>query len=136
MTNGTARRSGRMEVGLVVGDLEAATIFYRDLLGLQFLVDLPIPNGLMRRFSHGESVVKLVKFDAPQPLANPGGGISGRATGLRYFTLEINDVEPTVQRCLAAGVSVPVPVKKFGQTIFAMIADPEGNWIEVIQTGP
>jgi len=76
-------RPGKVEVGIVVRDLDAATAFYSDVLGLEYIGDLALPGGTMKRFMHGDAVVKLLRFDETPQLANPPSGPLGGATGLR-----------------------------------------------------
>jgi catechol 2,3-dioxygenase-like lactoylglutathione lyase family enzyme len=124
----------KVEVGIVVRDADAMTAFYRDLLGLEYVGDLDFPGGSMRRYAHGDAVVKLVTTGEPPTLTNPPNGPAGGASGLRYLSLLVDDVEATVKRCLDAGHSVPVPTFEFEPGIFvALVEDPEGNWVELAQ---
>jgi catechol 2,3-dioxygenase-like lactoylglutathione lyase family enzyme len=127
-------QGGRMQVGIVVKDLAAMTEFYSVILGLPHLDDQPIPGGMLRRFLLGDAGLKLVSFDRDPTSANPPDGMAAGATGLRYLTIDVGDVAGTVERCTAAGHPVPVPLMEFrpGMPI-AIVADPEGNWIELIQ---
>ena len=127
---------GTIEIGIVVRDLGSTTAFYRDVLGLEYIGELEVSVGLMQRFATGDAVVKLLRLQATPPRANPPGG-PGEATGLRYLTIRTDDVEQGVQRCLAAGHAVPVPTFEYEPGLLvAIVADPEGNWIELVQTKP
>ena len=127
-------RAGKVEVGIVVKDLVAATQFYGGLLGLEYIGDLALPGGTMKRFLHGDAVVKLLQFDEMPQLANPPSGPLGGATGLRYVTIQVARVPESVERCVAAGRAVPIPTFEFQPGVpVAMVEDPEGNWVELIQ---
>jgi catechol 2,3-dioxygenase-like lactoylglutathione lyase family enzyme len=134
MTDGDAVRFGNFEVGIVVKDLDASAAFYRDALGLEYIGDLDLPGGTMQRFAHGDAVVKLVLFEQAPHHDNPPGGAGAGATGLRYLTLRIGDVERRVQRCVAAGHAVPVSTFEYLPGVrIAIVEDPEGNWVELVQ---
>jgi glyoxylase I family protein len=124
---------GRIQVGIVVRDLESMVAFYGGLLGLEWVGDLDIPGGTMKRFALGEAGLKLLRLDAEPRIASPPGGPGGGASGLRYVTVVVDDVADVVARCAAAGRAVPVPPFEFspGLTV-AIVEDPEGNWVELI----
>jgi predicted enzyme related to lactoylglutathione lyase len=124
----------KVEVGVVVRDAEAMATFYGDVIGLAYVGDLEFGGGSMRRYAHGDAVVKLVSTDAPPELSNPPNGPAGGASGVRYLTLRVDSVEEMVQRCIGAGGPVPVPAFEFQPGVFvAMVEDPDGNWVELVQ---
>jgi catechol 2,3-dioxygenase-like lactoylglutathione lyase family enzyme len=126
---------GKVEVGITVKDLDAATEFYRDIIGLEYLRDHKVPGGVMRRFAHGDdAVVKLRLDDDPPTSANPPMGFSGGAIGMRYFTLQIDDVASAVERCNAAGLPVPRALTEHSPGVwYAIVEDPDGTWLEISQ---
>ena len=69
-----------MILGIVVTDEKAAVSFYRDVLGLEWEGELPLPGGRMYRLKCGTTVIKLLKLDKT-PAAKPAPG--GPAGGLR-----------------------------------------------------
>ena len=136
MVDSDGLRPGKIEVGIVVRDLATTAAFYGDVLGLEHIGDLEVPVGSMKRFGRGDAVVKLFQLHETPALANPPGGSRG-GTGLRYLTVQVDDVEQRVQRCLAAGYAVPVPTFEHEPGVpVAIIEDPEGNWIELIRARP
>lgn len=64
---------------------------------------------------------------------HPPGGLIG-ATGYRYWTITVDNIEEAVKACEDAGYKITVPVTEFrpGVTI-SMIEDPDGNWVELVQ---
>ena len=134
MTESAPRRVGKLEVGIVTTDLDAITRFYQDTLGLEHIGDLDMPGGLMRRWAQGDAVLKAVQWERPQELANPPRGFRGGATGLRWLTIQIDDVAQGAERCRAAGYAVPVPTFEHRPgALLAIVEDPERNWVELIQ---
>ena len=120
-----------IEVGIVVSDGDRMISFYRDALGLAPQEDWEVPGGVMKRFAHGNEIVKLVVFDTPPAVKNPPMGIMG-GSGIRYVTLYVDNVDAAVARCEAAQTPVPVPAFDYkpGMRV-AIIEDPDGNWIEL-----
>ncbi len=72
----------------------------------------------------------MLSGEAPATAAP--GGING-ATGYRYFTITVSDINGAVAACEAAGATIAVPVTELrpGITI-AMVEDPDGNWVELL----
>jgi predicted enzyme related to lactoylglutathione lyase len=126
-------RIGHPEIGIVVRDIETVTAFYRDGLGLPHVADLPIPIGLQRRFAYRDSIIKLLQLDDAPTTSNPPGGVTGGATGLRWLTLQLPDLEEVLERSEAAGGKVAMPIQQWKDgSKFMILEDPEGScWIEI-----
>ena len=95
-----------------------------------------MPGGMqMTRLICGTTIIKLVTLPKTPQAQNPPGGIAG-GTGMRYFTITVDNLEAAVAACVAAGCENPVPIRESrpGVTI-AMIEDPDGNWGELLQHG-
>jgi predicted enzyme related to lactoylglutathione lyase len=119
------------EIGIVTRDLDVMTRLYGDALGLAHLVDGRRTGHLMRRFACGGGVVKLLQPDDVPAQSNPPGGVTG-GTGLRYLTVAVDDIEDVARRCEEAGASVAFPIQQASTgTIFTILDDPEGNWLEL-----
>jgi catechol 2,3-dioxygenase-like lactoylglutathione lyase family enzyme len=125
-----------VEIGLVTTNLDAMVEFYEGFLGLEPQGDIEFADGSQRRYSLGNSVIKLVTYDTPPPLPPAAGG--GRAqAGLRYFTVGVRNLRDLAAKVEAAGyeiVEAPtefVPVPGMG---WMFVADPDGNSIEFFGT--
>jgi glyoxylase I family protein len=124
----------RVDIGLVVRDSEVSLRFYRDILGLEDLGDLEFPHAVMHRLKWGASLVKLTRPREVPAAANPPGGHL-TATGLRYFTLTVPDLEDLVANCETAGYTVRVPRTAVRPGIvIAFVENPDGNWVEFLQS--
>ena len=123
-----------IDLGLVTGNIEAMTEFYRDTLGLEVEAVLDMPGGMqMTRLICGTTIIKLVTLPQAPEAQNPPGGIMG-GTGMRYFTISVDNLEAAVAACVAAGCPNPVPVRESRPGVnIAMIEDPDGNWVELLQ---
>ena len=124
-----------IDLGIVVRDIDACLPFYRDVLGLPLVVDFKLRGGShMWQLECGPCAVKLVTHDPAPEAANPPGGTRG-GTGLRYWTMGVDDIDAAVAKCTAAGAPIPLPVLQLDPGIrIAMIEDPEGNVVEFLET--
>lgn len=122
-----------IDLGIVTTRGEAMLAFYRDVLGLQYLREMPMPGGagVMHQLMCGDSMVKLVVLDST-PDDAPKGGIRG-ATGYRYWTITIDNLAEVLAKVEAAGHPVVMRERELrpGVTI-GMAADPDGNWVEFL----
>ena len=126
--------SHHIDIGIVVRDAEACVPFYRDALGLKFLFEFDLPTGShMWQFAVGECVVKVVSHKTVPEAANPPGGSAG-GTGLRYWTMGVDDIDAAVAQCEAANATIALGVTQLMPGIrIAMIEDPEGNVVEFLE---
>ena len=124
-----------LDLGIVVGDLDQALHFYRDLLGLHYEGSNPVPGGgTMHRLWAAESMVKLV---APEPVPDApviAGGLRGGALGLRYFTFSIDGIDELIEELAANGVTVTRGVTEMAPGVrIALVEDPDGNQVEFLE---
>ncbi|MBT4087047.1 MAG: VOC family protein [Deltaproteobacteria bacterium] len=123
-----------IDLGIITKDPEKMLVFYRDTLGLELVGELPMPGGgTMYRLNCGTSVIKIVVQGREPRAVAPPGGLAG-ATGYRYWTITVDNIEEAVKTCEDAGYKISVPITEFrpGVTI-SMIEDPDGNWVELVQ---
>ena len=128
-------RPTHIDIGIVVRDIDACLPFYRDVIGLPLLADFKLPGGShMWQLACGPCVVKLVTHATSPAAANPPGGSRG-GTGLRYWTMGVDDIDAAVATCEAAGAAIPLAVLELMPGVrIAMIEDPEGNVVELLET--
>lgn len=123
-----------IEVGLVTTDLEPMQQFYEGLLGLRLQGEIAFPGGSMKRYAIGRNVLKLVTYDDPPPAPAAAGG--GRAqAGFRYITLVVGSVQAAAQQIAEAGyqlVEPPTPFPAVPGMGWLFVADPDGNWVELV----
>lgn len=122
-----------IDLGLITTRGEPMLTFYRDLLGLKLVREMPMPGGrgLMHQLACGDSLLKLVVL--PQvPAAAPPGGIQG-ASGYRYFTISVANLGDMMQACAAAGHKVVAPEREIRPGVrVGIVEDPDGNWVEFL----
>ena len=123
------------DLGVVTTNGDAMLEFYRDVVGLEFEATMAMEAlGIARmdRLRCNDSTLKLVTPTTDVP-AGKGGGIPG-CTGLRYLTINVDDVEAAVADCEDAGAPIVWPPQEARPGVkIAMVEDPDGNWLEFIQ---
>ena len=123
-----------INLGIITKDVEPMLKFYRDTLGLEMEGEMDMGGGgKMTRLKCGTTIIKLVVNGREPPAESAPGGIGG-ATGYRYWTITVSNIAEAVQECQDGGFKIVVPVTEFrpGVTI-AIIEDPDGNWVELLQ---
>ncbi len=124
-----------IDLGIIVKDADASLKFYRDTLGLEEQGTMPMPGGgTMYRLLCGTSLIKLVDPGKAPPVEAAPGGIAG-ATGYRYWTISVSNLEDVAKACEEAGYKVAVSPREIRAGIkITMIEDPDGNWVELLET--
>jgi predicted enzyme related to lactoylglutathione lyase len=76
----------------------------------------------------------MVPEEQPQHDGSSGDFLS--ATGYRYMTLSVTDIDAASREAEAYGGKVAVgPVTIRPGVKIAQLRDPDGNWIELVQEG-
>lgn len=123
-----------VEIGVVTTNLDAMVAFYGGFLGLPHQADLDFPGGTMKRYAVGSNVLKLVTYDVPPPAPPAPGG--GRAqAGFRYITLVVANVHRAAGQAADAGYTVaelPTDFPAVPGMGWCFVADPDGNWVELV----
>lgn len=124
-----------IDLGIVTTSGEAMLAFYRDVIGLKVQGQMAMPGGgTMHRLLSGDSLIKLVVVPSTPAAAAPGG-IQGGA-GYRYWTITVTNLTEMVKTCADAGASVVWTEREIRPGVrIAMVADPDGNWVEFLQIG-
>jgi len=123
-----------IDLGIVIKDEDASLAFYRDTLGLPYQAKVDMPGGMiMHRLLSGTSVIKLLALPkTPEAEAAPGGIVGG--TGFRYFTISVSNLEEAVEAASSAGSTIAITPRDVRPGIkIAMIEDPDGNWVELLE---
>ena len=128
-------KKSAIDIGIIARDIDAMMTFYGETLGLEFEASIPMPGGgTMNRFKVGDSVIKVIELDPAAPADAAPDGIRG-ATGYRYWTITVGNLEASVQQAADAGARIVVPAKEVREGVtIAIIADPDGNWVELLET--
>lgn len=123
-----------IDLGVITKNPEKMLAFYRDTLGLKMESEMSMPGGgTMYRLNCGTSVIKIIVNGKEPAAVSPPGGIQG-ATGYRYWTISVDNLEEAVKACRDTGYNVIMHVTEIRPGVrIAFIADPDGNWVELLQ---
>ncbi|MWA03215.1 hypothetical protein F8568_023120 [Actinomadura sp. LD22] len=122
-----------IDIGIVTRDRKASLAFYGGVLGLPALEELRMDGFTISRFQVGGCVLKILEFDRAPGVTGPGGAL-GDATGIRYWTVSVSNLDQILDACRAAGRPIadgPAQVRP-GVTI-ALVEDPDGNLVEFVE---
>ncbi len=127
-----------INLGIVTNNGEEMVAFYRDVLGFEHEGDInmeAVGIKVMHRLWFADSLIKIVvPVDAPSKAAAPGG-IAG-ATGYRYWTLTVSNLDEILAAADAAGRTIVWPRREIRPGVsVAMVEDPDGNWVEFLEKG-
>ena len=122
-----------LDVGLVTDDAAPLVRFYREVAGFDVLDPLELPNiGTIHKLACGESILRIM-VPVKAPLRASSERFSD-TVGIRYLTLEVEDIAAAVAVVRAHGGSVALePFELRPGRLVAQVADPDGNMIELGQ---
>lgn len=115
-------------VRLLVDDFDRMLAFYRDVVGFDVIVDAS--EILYCEFAAGDSVLAIYDVSMMQRVV---GDEARSVAGGVVITFDTSDVDATFERLFASGarpVAAPRDLPTWGFRI-AVIADPEGNLLEI-----
>lgn len=92
-----------LRVVLTVEDFDEAVAFYRDALGLEQLEDWSGDDGRVILLDAGQATLEL--FDRRQAVSVDRIEAGSRVSGPVRLALEVDDLDGTVQRLVAAGAT-------------------------------
>jgi predicted enzyme related to lactoylglutathione lyase len=125
----------RVDVGLVSTD-EALVDFYADVFELERLPPVTAGPGVVHRLRAPGMVLKVMVPKRPPAAAEPVRTFFA-VTGLRYLTLAVTDLDGVIDRAAPRGGNVQHgPVEVGGGVRIAVLADPDGNAVELVEGAP
>lgn len=122
-----------LDVLILARDIGRSLAFYRGLLGLEKVEEIATPFGNVHRLRFGTSLVKLMD---PKQLPDAGPIGLDQQLGIRCVCFRIKNLSAACRRLGASGVEFTMPEAEVlpGMRV-AMLKDPDGNIIELIQLG-
>jgi catechol 2,3-dioxygenase-like lactoylglutathione lyase family enzyme len=115
------------QLHISVSDLERSVAFYRDVLGLDFLFE--VPDQKMAFLQAGPVRIYLGEAESPEQESHP----------LAYY--RVDGVQKEYQRLLAAGASKGTPPHRVHsdetqELWMAAVADPDGHSVVLMEERP
>jgi catechol 2,3-dioxygenase-like lactoylglutathione lyase family enzyme len=125
---------GRVQIGIVPRDLARSLAFYRDVIGLPYSGPLPVLEGrVLHRFAVPGGELKVLEQEAdPAALAPSPPGPYHAAIGMRWLTLDVDDIDAIARRCGDAPWQLPVVELRPGLRV-GIVEDPDGNAVELVE---
>ena len=119
-----------LHVAYHVADIERSLAFYKGVLGLQEQMRMPLGNGLQEvilGFPNAQSAGVILMWNTEQPAARDHGN------GYSRFVLSVSDIDAAMTHLIAKDVPVATPISTVGAFKYAMVKDPDGYVIELLQ---
>ena len=107
-------------VSIIVGDVEEAGRFYRNVLGLEQIPrpDFGVPGLWLRADRVQVHLVEVADHVAPDG---------------QHFALAVDDLDGAIEELTSGGITVSEPIELPGAGRQAFLHDPSGNMIELNQ---
>jgi catechol 2,3-dioxygenase-like lactoylglutathione lyase family enzyme len=120
-----------LEVGFVSVDRQLAD-FYAEVFELRELDAIDFGLGTLYRLDLDGTILKVnVPLDRPEPGPRVEPFIA--ATGLRYLSIVVGDLDAVIDRATVRGARLLYgPMENEGERL-VVLEDPDGNTIEVVQ---
>ena len=139
--------TGISHVGISVASLERSLVFYRDLLGMRLIQEVPMrganydaimglkgTEGRIAVLRTGNLEIELLEFTRPPSRhVEPDRHVSDQ--GISHFAIHVKDIAGLYARLQAAGVRVHSALVHFPScaTTAVYFCDPDGNFIEMLE---
>ncbi len=142
--------SATVDLGIVVGDMDASVKFYTEALGVTEVKGFTASaekatafgltdnrEAVIRVFVLGEgpgaTKLKIMSFPDAKP-AKPDQKFIHSTLGVSYLTLRVTDMDKAIEKLKKAGVKLmgKTPASLGGDNYLTTVQDPDGNFIELI----
>ena len=141
--------TGMNHTGFVVADLDRSVEFYNEVVGLQVVARRERDGGPISQVLDYEKtsikvallgidgedghILELIEYVNPVSTERP---TNERAVlGASHLAFNVTDIEGTFQRLLANGaIRLNAPVEVTPGRVVCYLQDPDGNWIELIES--
>ena len=120
-----------LDLGILVSDIKASLNFYQNILGLEFVGEMPVWFGTMYRLRFGSSDFKLVLPKMPIPKGPIG---LENQLGFRYVTFVVKNLSKLCKDLQSKGIEFALTEREIRPGVrIAMVKDPDGNIVEFVE---
>jgi catechol 2,3-dioxygenase-like lactoylglutathione lyase family enzyme len=125
--------------GVVVQDLQASIVWYRDHLGFQHQYSFTLPSARVTIIARGDARLELFEVEGAAPIADERKEVESMLSigGVNHFGLVVDDLDGIVGTLTEKGVEIviaPSPVPNGSGDRFAYIRDNERMLVELFQS--
>ena len=127
--------SDTIDIGMVTANDREMLHFYQNVLGFQKEIEIPFPGiGVVNKLNYGAGFIKILVLEKKPLNINPTGDFL-TSNGIRYLTINLSNLDEILDTCKTHNINIinPGTIIRPGVTV-ALIADPDGNIIEVMNT--
>jgi lactoylglutathione lyase len=113
-----------------VADIDRALAFYSGLLGMKEVMRIPLGEGLQEvilGFPDSQAAGVILMWHADKKDARSLGN------GYSRLVLNVSDVDAAIELLAKRGTPVVTQPTRYGSLKFAMVKDPDGYVIELLQ---
>lgn len=113
-----------------VADIDRSLAFYVGVLGLEEQMRIPLPDGereVVLGFPQGKGGGLILMWNKKRTTPYT------RGDGYSRFVLNVSDVDGAVAYLTAQGTTIVSPPADAGPMRYAMVSDPDGYTIELLQ---
>jgi len=141
--------NGIHHVAISTGDMERSLTFYRDLIGLEVIMEggwesgdaesqmaekinaLKAPAAKMAMLKTGNAMIEIFEYSSPQPKpGDPNRPVCDH--GITHICLDVTDLDAEYDRLKAAGMTFHCPPQMLGRSVKTTYGrDPDGNVVEL-----
>jgi catechol 2,3-dioxygenase-like lactoylglutathione lyase family enzyme len=127
-------------VAIVVKDIEASILWYKEYLGFEKQYDFELPGAYATMMVLGNARLEFYQVKGALPVARERQEVDTvlQAEGVNHFAFTVADVNAAVDALQAKGVEVAVPptnVPNGSNDRFAFIYDNNRMLVELLQPG-
>ena len=125
-------------VGIIVQDVHASLIWYRDHFGFEQEYSFTLPGAKVTMIARGDARFELLQVEGAAPIADRQKELETalKLGGLNHIALVVDDLDETVAALALKGVDIVIPsstVPNGSGDRFAYVRDNEGMLVELFQ---
>jgi catechol 2,3-dioxygenase-like lactoylglutathione lyase family enzyme len=119
-----------VQIGLTVADAAASNRFYVDTLGCATSPATEFEGRVIHNVRFGATGLKYAEGSSRLPVRS---GFFLQHAGIRYLTAHVVSLDDSLDRLRSSDVTIAMEPTEIDAGRVAFIADPDGNWIELLE---
>ena len=119
-----------VQIGLTVTDAAVSNRFYVDTLGCATSPATEFEGRVIHNVRFGATGLKYAEGSSRLPVRS---GFFLQRAGIRYLTAHVVSLDDSLDRLRSSDVTIAMEPTELADGRVAFIADPDGNWIELLE---